>query len=108
MKKRFAIILTAAALSMTGCSLLGQDTYYIDQGMEQINSGNYEEALTSFSSAEQEGKHLVESYRGSGMAYMALGESDKREAERCEERYSDVQGNGTVSVRRLRGGSQSL
>ena len=27
---------------MTGCSLLGQDTYYIDQGMEQINSGNYE------------------------------------------------------------------
>ena len=59
MKKRFAIILTAAALSMTGCSLLGQDTYYIDQGMEQINSGNYEEALTSFSSAEQEGKHLV-------------------------------------------------
>ena len=55
MKKRFAIILTAAALSMTGCSLLGQDTYYIDQGMEQINSGNYEEALTSFSSAEQEG-----------------------------------------------------
>lgn len=34
MKKRFAIILTAAALSMTGCSLLGQDTYYIDQGME--------------------------------------------------------------------------
>lgn len=56
MKKRFAIILTAAALSMTGCSLLGQDTYYIDQGMEQINSGNYEEALTSFSSAEQEGK----------------------------------------------------
>ena len=54
MKKRFAIILTAAALSMTGCSLLGQDTYYIDQGMEQINSGNYEEALTSFSSAEQE------------------------------------------------------
>ena len=45
MKKRFAIILTAAALSMTGCSLLGQDTYYIDQGMEQINSGNYEEAL---------------------------------------------------------------
>ena len=77
MKKRFAIILTAAALSMTGCSLLGQDTYYIDQGMEQINSGNYEEALTSFSSAEQEGKHLVESYRGSGMAYMALGEYDK-------------------------------
>ena len=120
MKKRFAIILTAAALSMTGCSLLGQDTYYIDQGMEQINSGNYEEALTSFSSAEQEGKHLVESYRGSGMAYMALGEYDKaveafdravdltKEAERCEERYSDVQGNGTVSVRRLRGGSQSL
>ena len=53
MKKRFAIILTAAALSMTGCSLLGQDTYYIDQGMEQINSGNYEEALTSFSSAER-------------------------------------------------------
>ena len=48
MKKRFAIILTAAALSMTGCSLLGQDTYYIDQGMEQINSGNYEEALTAF------------------------------------------------------------
>lgn len=34
MKKRFAIILTAATLSMTGCSLLGQDTYYIDQGME--------------------------------------------------------------------------
>ena len=72
MKKRFAIILTAAALSMTGCSLLGQDTYYIDQGMEQINSGNYEEALTSFSSAEQEGKHLVESYRGSGMAYWRI------------------------------------
>ena len=56
---------------MTGCSLLGQDTYYIDQGMEQINSGNYEEALTSFLPQSRKGKHLVESYRGSGMAYMA-------------------------------------
>ena len=96
MKKRFAIILTAAALSMTGCSLLGQDTYYIDQGMEQINSGNYEEALTSFSSAEQEGKHLVESYRGSGMAYMALGEYDKaveafdRAVDLTKEKQKDV------------------
>ena len=94
MKKRFAIILTAAALSMTGCSLLGQDTYYIDQGMEQINSGNYEEALTSFSSAEQEGKHLVESYRGSGMAYMALGEYDKEAFDRAvdltKEKQKDV------------------
>ena len=88
--------LTAAALSMTGCSLLGQDTYYIDQGMEQINSGNYEEALTSFSSAEQEGKHLVESYRGSGMAYMALGEYDKaveafdRAVDLTKEKQKDV------------------
>ena len=85
-----------AALSMTGCSLLGQDTYYIDQGMEQINSGNYEEALTSFSSAEQEGKHLVESYRGSGMAYMALGEYDKaveafdRAVDLTKEKQKDV------------------
>ena len=102
MKKRFAIILTAAALSMTGCSLLGQDTYYIDQGMEQINSGNYEEALTSFSSAEQEGKHLVESYRGSGMAYMALGEYDKaveafdRAVDLTKEKQKDVRYKATA------------
>ena len=37
MKKRFAIILTAATLSMTGCSLLGQDTYYIDQGRRNLD-----------------------------------------------------------------------
>lgn len=66
-----------AAISMTGCSLLGQDTYYIDQGMEKIESGDYEGALGDFASAEKEGKHLIESYRGSGMAYMALGEYDK-------------------------------
>lgn len=78
MKKRFAIILTAAALSMTGCSLLGQDTYYIDQGMEQINSGNYEEALTSFSSAEQEGKHLVESYAAAAWRIWHLENTTRR------------------------------
>lgn len=77
MKKKFMVVLMTAAISMTGCSLLGQDTYYIDQGMEKIESGDYEGALGDFASAEKEGKHLIESYRGSGMAYMALGEYDK-------------------------------
>ena len=77
MKKKFMVILMTAALSMTGCSLFGQDTYYIDQGMEKIQNGDYEGALGDFASAEKEGQHLIESYRGSGMAYMALGEYDK-------------------------------
>ena len=77
MKKKFMVVLMTAAISMTGCSLLGQDTYYIDQGMEKIESGDYEGALGDFASAEKEGKHLIESYRGSGMAYMALGEYDE-------------------------------
>ena len=60
------------------------------------NGTDKQEALTSFSSAEQEGKHLVESYRGSGMAYMALGEYDKaveafdRAVDLTKEKQKDV------------------
>ena len=65
MKKKFMVILMTAALSMTGCSLFGQDTYYIDQGMEKIQNGDYEGALGDFASAEKEA--YVSAWYGNGL-----------------------------------------
>lgn len=97
MKRKLCIIFTAAMLSVTGCSILSPDTYYIDKGMEAIEEGDYETALEDFKASVDEGQNLVESWRGQGMAYMALG--DYENAVAAFDRAVDLTGDKQTDIR---------
>lgn len=62
-------ILVACCLVLTGC---GENVY--EQGVKQLESENYEAAVTSFEKAVEKEKNLADSYRGLGIAYWELQE----------------------------------
>lgn len=57
---------------LTGC---GQNLY--EEGMEQLQNGQYEEAAESLEQAVEKGKNTADSYRGLGIAYWELGEYEQ-------------------------------
>lgn len=69
--KKGIILLIAASSILTGCGEKNKNENIIT-GMEQIKSGNYEEALESFDAAMvyNEDNELI--YRGQGIAYMGM------------------------------------
>lgn len=97
MKKKLCIMFLAVLMSVTGCGILSPDTYYIDKGMEAIDQGDYEMALQDFKAAAEEDQYLVESYRGQGMAYMALG--DYENAVAAFDRAVDLTGEKQTDIR---------
>ena len=75
MKKRNGLALFGVlAVLLTGCGADEELQARLDAGMTNIENGAYEKALTDFSEVIQGGELLVEAYRGTGMAYMAMGE----------------------------------
>lgn len=70
------LALAAAVLCLAGCGADGQPSY-IQQGMDAVQSLEYEEALTLFRNAQDEGEDTQLIYRGMGLAYMGLTEYDE-------------------------------
>lgn len=62
-------ILFAFCIVLTGC---GESVY--EQGVKQLESESYEEAVTSFETAIDKEKNVADSYRGLGIAYWELGQ----------------------------------
>ncbi|MGN1267563.1 MAG: tetratricopeptide repeat protein [Dorea sp.] len=70
MKQRKNILLILAlSLMLTAC---GANPY--DQGVEQLENGQYEEAEASFGVAIEQEKNVADSYRGLGIACWELGD----------------------------------
>lgn len=67
---RWAVCLLAV-LIFSGCS--GKERQSFDAAQQNLDKGNYEEALTGFQDAVSLGAHLAESYRGQGIACLELG-----------------------------------
>ncbi len=63
--KRFCTVLAVVLVSLLlgGC---GADPY--EEGMEQLENGQYKEAAESFGQAVEKGKNTADSYRGLGIA----------------------------------------
>lgn len=71
-KKR--LFLTAVCLSLgllTGCNV--GDTKNYKQAAQNLEQGNYEEALEEYETAISEGVKPAQSYRGAGVAKLKLG-----------------------------------
>lgn len=89
--KRWIYLLIVSAFFMGGCTK--QDHPYIDQGMQAIEQGNYEEALTDFDTGIEEKEDLQLAYRGKGIAYLGL---ENYEAAIEQLKLSLKQTNGSV------------
>lgn len=98
MKKILGMILVAGMLSITGCSILSPDTYYIDKGMEAVDQADYAAALENFQAAIAEEQHLVEGYRGQGLAYMGM--EDYENAVASFDRAVDLTKENQTDIRR--------
>lgn len=70
-KIRIGFVTGALAVGMllTGCGDSGEESY-TKQGMTEIQALNYDEALSLFTTAEENGEEKRLLYRGMGMAYM--------------------------------------
>ena len=79
-RRVLAAVLTAMALA--GCGADEQPDY-LQQGMEAVQSLQYEEALTLFKNAQDAGEDEQLTLRGMGLAYMGL--TDYGEAVSCLE-----------------------
>ena len=71
MKKKLALtaILTVCIYMCTAC---GTKNEYVAQGMEYVETNQYQEALNSFEKAIEKGESSRQIYRGMGIAYMGL------------------------------------
>lgn len=98
MRTGWMALLAAGMISMTGCSILAPDTYYIDKGMEAIDAADYAKALQNFQEAVEEGQNLVEGYRGQGLAYMAM--EDYENAVAAFDRAVDLTKEGQTDIRK--------
>lgn len=98
MKKYLLPLLIAGMLSLTGCDLLSPDTYYIAQGMAAIDAADYAAALENFEAAVAEEQHLVEGYRGQGLAYMGM--EDYENAVACFDRAVDLTKEEQADIRK--------
>lgn len=65
--KKFGILF-AFCILLTGC---GESVY--EQGVKQLESEEYEDAVVSFEEAIAKEKNMADSYRGLGIAYWELG-----------------------------------
>lgn len=63
----FAVILLCVLLAGCGAEA---DPSYTKQGMEAVESLDYEKALTLFQTAEENGEEKRLLYRGMGLAYL--------------------------------------
>lgn len=63
--------LVLAGMLLGGCSV-GEQLSYTQQGMDAVQSLEYETALTYFKNAQDEGEDEQLLYRGMGLAYMGL------------------------------------
>lgn len=72
-RKRTGLAMAAVCMILSGC---GADTppSYTEQGMEAVETLDYEKALTLFQTAEENGEETRLLYRGIGLAY--LGKTD--------------------------------
>lgn len=77
MKYRRFIIIPIIALALSGCSQGNDPQSNFNLGMAAIEQQDYQGALTKFSSSIKGEEDLAMSYRGSGIAYMGLGDYDK-------------------------------
>lgn len=64
-------VLVLAGMLLGGCSA-GEQLNYTQQGMDAIQSQEYEAALNYFKNAQDEGEDEQLFYRGMGLAYMGL------------------------------------
>ena len=72
MKYRVAIALLLSTILLGGCgSLAGR--HNIDSGFSYIESHEYQNALDSFTAAEQNGEDMSLIHRGRGIAYLYSG-----------------------------------
>lgn len=71
MRKWILTMALAGVLVLTGC------VKNIDNGLEALEAGNYEEARSSFENEIEKGKNLDEAYRGLGIACFELEEYEE-------------------------------
>ena len=73
MKRRIRITtVLLLSLMLTGCSSKA-DKYY-NEGMKNLDSGMYENAVECFQQGLENNQRLAENYRGLGIAYYEMGE----------------------------------
>lgn len=80
MKRTAAILLSvtiAASCLFTGCAKTEAKGYY-EQGVKELESGDYKSAAGSFAKTYGTGEYLAEAYRGEGLAYL------------CQSDYADA------------------
>ena len=78
--KARGIILLSILLFMMVLAGCKQETTLptnVEIGMQEIEAGQYQKALTTFGTAILEEQDLVNAYRGEGIAYMGLGNYDE-------------------------------
>lgn len=68
-----AALLCVILAMMTGCGEEKQKTDY-EQGIEALESENYQVALNFFNAASTQNKNMELVYRGQGLAYLGLGQ----------------------------------
>ena len=73
MKRRIRITtVLLLSLMLTGCS--GKADKYYNEGMKNLDSGMYENAVECFQQGLENNQRLAENYRGLGIAYYEMGE----------------------------------
>lgn len=77
MKKHRLLCVAALAIALTGCSGANDEPTLVQTGMQAIENSYYKEALGSFEEAIAAEEDVLEAHRGSGMAYMGLGDYEK-------------------------------
>jgi tetratricopeptide (TPR) repeat protein len=75
-----AVLTLTAALTfpLSGCSFpnKGSDSGAYQKGLDALESGDYDSAMTQFRTAVDQDSRVAESYRGEGIVYMKQGDYD--------------------------------
>lgn len=90
MNKRRVLICLVLGMLITGCARPVED------GMELLKAGSYQEAIAAFEESIEKEKEVAEAYRGQGMAYWELGDYEKAEDAFKEALIQGAEETGTI------------
>ncbi len=76
-KQLLPVLTLAAVLLLGGCAAKSAGGTRTQQGMEALENGDYDTALTSFQEAVSDGEDTVMAYRGLGLYYIATASYDE-------------------------------